>query len=205
VSPVPYKPMTRRLLLIGGSAGSGKSTVARSVASQLHAGWVQLDTIWVALKVAAGPGTPAYDALAVDQRLESEQDSDEAIVAALVAAATAVCDVLHEVFAFELETHDVLVADGAWLLPSFVARLELDDTDVAAVYLNHASPTSLATALAPRLADGRRQARHDRIDRRLWKYGEWVEAGARRYGLPVLNPLPFETLDARVRSALGVG
>ena len=40
--------MTRRLLLVGGSAGSGKSTVARSLASRLGAGWLQLDTIWVA-------------------------------------------------------------------------------------------------------------------------------------------------------------
>jgi cytidylate kinase len=82
--------MTRRLLLVGGSAGSGKSTVARSLASQLGAGWLQLDTVWVALKAAAGPGTPAYDELAIDQRMADENDSDEAILAALVAAAETV-------------------------------------------------------------------------------------------------------------------
>lgn len=36
---------------------------------------------------------------------------------------------LPEVFAFELDTRPVLVADGAWLLPSFVAGLELPDTE----------------------------------------------------------------------------
>jgi hypothetical protein len=151
--------MTRRLLLVGGSAGSGKSTVARSLASQLGAGWLQLDTVWVALKAAAGPGTPAYDELAIDQRMADENDSDEAILAALVAAAETVCRVLPEVFAFELATHGVLVVDGAWLVPSFVAGLALDDTDVAAIYL-HSTPRQ--TTSRPR-----------------WRRG-WPVASARR-------------------------
>jgi 2-phosphoglycerate kinase len=196
--------MTRRLLLVGGSAGSGKSTVARPLASQLGAGWLQLDTIWVALKTAAGPGTPAYDELAVDQRMADENDADEAILAALIAAAETICRVLPEVFAFELTTHGVLVVDGAWLVPSFVAGLALDDTDVAAIYLQHASPDGVTTALAPRLAGRERQARHVRMDRRILQYGAWLAAEARRHGFPVLDPLPFETLDARVIYALGV-
>jgi 2-phosphoglycerate kinase len=197
--------MTRRLLLVGGSAGSGKSTVARSLASQLGAGWLQLDTVWVALKAAAETGTPAYDQLAVDQRMADENDSDEAILTALVAAAETVCRVLPEVFAFELATHDVLVGDGAWLVPSFVAGLALDETDVAAIYLQHASPEGVTTALAPRLAGRDRQARHVRVDRRIWQYGDWLAAEARRHGFPVLDPLPFDSLDARAAYALGIG
>jgi hypothetical protein len=77
--------------------------------------------------------------------MADENDSDEAILAALVAAAETVCRALPEVFAFELATHAVLVVDGAWLA-----------------------------------------------------------AEARRHGFPVLDPLPFETLDARVGYALGV-
>src|SRR4029450_12401469 len=105
--PAPRNSMTRRLLLVGGSAGSGKSTVARSLASQLGAGWLQLDTVWVALKAAAGPGTPPSDELAIDQRMADGNDSDEAIRAAHVTAAETICWVLPEVFAFELATHDV--------------------------------------------------------------------------------------------------
>ena len=197
--------MTRRLLLVGGSAGSGKSTVARALASQRGAGWLQLDTIWVALKAAAGPGTPAYDELAIDERMADENDADEAILAAHVAAAETVCRVLPDVFAFELATHDVLVIEGAWLVPSFVAGLALNDTDVAAIYLQHTSPDGVSTALAPRLAGRERQVRHVRMDRRIWQYGDWLAAEAQHYGFPVLDPLPFATLEARVANALGVG
>ena len=197
--------MTRRLLLIGGSAGTGKSTLARSLASQLGAGWLQLDTIWVALKAAAGPRTPEYTRLAVDELMADENDSDEAILTAHLTTAESVCRVLPEVFAFELATHDVLVSDGAWLLPSFVAGLTLDDTDLTAIYLQHISPDGVATALAPRLADRQRLARHVRMDRRIWQYGDWLAAEARRHGFPVLDPHPFETLGARAVYALRLG
>jgi 2-phosphoglycerate kinase len=197
--------MTRRLLLIGGSAGSGKSTVARSLASQLGAGWLQIDTVWVALKAAVRPDTPAYDELAVDQRIADENDSDEVILAAQVAAAETVCRVLPEVLAFELATHDVLVSDGAWLTPSFVTGLALHDTDVSAIYLQHTSLNGVATALAPRLVGRERQERHIRMDRRIWQYGDWLAAEARRHGFPVLDPLPFDSIDARVMHALGAG
>jgi hypothetical protein len=90
-------------------------------------------------------------------------------------------------------------------VPSFVAGLALDDTPVAAIYLQHTSPEGVTTALAPRLAGRKRQARHIRLDRRIWQYGDWLAAEARRHGFPVLDPLPFETLDARVVYALGVG
>jgi predicted kinase len=36
--------MSRRLLLVGGSAGTGKSTVARTVATRIGAALLQLDT-----------------------------------------------------------------------------------------------------------------------------------------------------------------
>jgi predicted kinase len=35
--------MSRHLLLVGGSAGTGKSTVARTVATRIGAAWLQLD------------------------------------------------------------------------------------------------------------------------------------------------------------------
>jgi 2-phosphoglycerate kinase len=199
-----YSDMGRRLILIGGSAGSGKTTLAQTLTSELDAGWLQLDTVWIAMKAAARHDSPAYSLLEVDGRMRRGGDSDEELLAAHVAASEAVCRVLPEVLDFELETRPVLVADGAWLLPSFVAGLGLPNTDVRCVFLQHADVDGVAAALAPRLRGRPPQERHLRMNRQIWQYGAWVRDRARAHDLPVLDPLPFATLTDRARAALAL-
>ena len=115
--------MTRRLFLVAGSAGSGKSTLAKALAHELDAGWLQLDSIWLAMKVAAGEGTPAQDILDIDRRMRREDEADNDVLAAHVAASGEVCRALPTVLELELEAHKRLVVDGAWLLPSFVTEI----------------------------------------------------------------------------------
>jgi 2-phosphoglycerate kinase len=196
--------MRKRLVLVGGSAGAGKTTVAQTLAGDLGAGWLQLDTVWIAMKAAVGPGSSAFRLLDVPGRMRRGDDSDEDLLAAHVAASEAVCAILPEVFAFELDTRPVLVADGAWLLPSFIAGLDLPDTEVRCVFLQHASVDGVTSALAPRLGGRPPQERHVRMNRQIWEYGAWLCEQARAHDLPVLDPLPFATLLDRARSALAL-
>ena len=194
----------RRLILLGGSAGSGKTTVAQTMARDLGAQWLQLDTVWIAMKAAAGHGSSTFSVLDVASRMRLGRDSDDDALAAHVAASEAVCAVLPEVFAFELDTHPVLVADGAWLLPSFVAGLELPDTQVSCVFLRHADVDGVAAALAPRLGGRPPQQRHIRMNRLIWQYGAWVCEQARVHDLSVVDSRPFVTLSDRARAALAL-
>jgi 2-phosphoglycerate kinase len=196
--------MRRRLILVGGSAGSGKTSVARTLAGDLGAGWLQLDTVWIAMKAAASQGSSAYSLLDVAGRMGRGGDSDDELLAAHVAASEAVCEVLPALFAFELDARSVLVADGAWLLPSFIAGLELPETEVRCVFLHHADVTGVAAALAPRRGGRPAQDRHMRMNRQIWHYGAWVCEQARVHNLPVLDPVPFATLTDRTRAALSL-
>lgn len=196
--------MRRRLILVGGSAGSGKTTLAQTLAGELDAGWLQLDTVWTAMKAAPGLDPAARGRLDVAGRMRRGGDSDEDLLAAHVAASTAVCDALPEVLACELDTHPALVADGAWLLPSFVAGLELPGTEVRSVFLHHADVDGVTAALAPRLEGRAPEQRHLRMNRQIWQYGAWISEQAGAHDLPVVDPLPFATLAERVRSALAL-
>lgn len=193
--------MRKRLLLVGGTAGSGKTTVAQTLAHDLGAGWLQLDTVWIALKAAAVPGSPELEVLDVAGRI-ADENSDEQVLAEVVAAGEAVCRVLPDVFAFELDTHSVMVADGGWLLPSFITGLRLPDTEVRCVFLQHADVEGVAAALAPRLEGRAPRERHHRANLRIWQYGAWVSVEARARDLPVLDPVPFTTLLDRVKAVL---
>ncbi len=194
--------MSKRLILLGGSAGAGKTTLAQTLARDLDASWLQLDTVWTAMKAAAGRGSSAFDLLDVAGRMGRGGDSDEDLLTAHVVASEAVCAVLPQVFAFELDTRPVLVADGAWLLPSFVAGLELPDTEVRCVFLQHADVDDVANAIAPRLGGRPPQEHHLRMNRQIWQYGAWVCEQARVRDFCVLRSRPFATLSDRARAAL---
>lgn len=195
--------MSRRLILIGGTAGSGKSSLARTLSGDLGAGWLQLDTVWIAMK-AAVQGSPAFDLLDAAGRMHRGGDSDDELLAAHVAASQAVCESLPAVLDFELDTHSVVVADGAWLLPSFVAGLALPETEVRCVFLQHADVDGVVAALASRRGGRPWEEHHLRMNRQIWQYGAWVAEQAIVHDLPVVDPLPFATIVERARGALAL-
>jgi 2-phosphoglycerate kinase len=194
--------VTRRLFLIAGSAGSGKTTLARSLARELDAGWLQLDSIWLAMKVAVGVGTPAYNVLDIDRRLGADDETDESVLTAHIAGSEEVCRALPTVLTLELQTHEQLVMDGAWLVPSFVAGLSLPDVDVQAVYVVHRTLEDVETALIPRRGGRPLEDRHRLMNRRIFQYGAWLADQARVHDLPVVDALPFESLLRRAKLAL---
>lgn len=194
--------MTRQLFLIAGSAGSGKTTMAKAMARQLDAGWLQLDSIWLAMKAALGEGPPGYNVLDIDRRMRRADEADDAVLAAHIAASNAVCCGLPTVFELELQAHERLVADGAWLLPAWVRELELPDTEIHVVYVVHRTEADVEAALIARRDGLPLRDRHRLMNRRIFQYGVWLNHQAQAYNLPVVEALPFETLPVRALAAL---
>jgi 2-phosphoglycerate kinase len=193
--------MTRQLFLIAGSAGSGKSTMAKAMAHHLDAGWLQLDSIWLAMKAAVDEGTPEHNVLDIDRRLRRADEADDDLLAAHIAASTAVCRGLPIVLEFELQAHQRLVADGAWLLPSWARELQLPDTDIRVVYVVHRTEADAEAALTPRRGGLPLEDRHRHMNRRIFQYGAWLAHEAQAHDLPVVEALPFETLLGRALAA----
>jgi 2-phosphoglycerate kinase len=140
----------RRLVLIGGSAGTGKTTVARALSRSLDAGWLQVDTLWLALIDAAEPGSARQRVLDVDDALRNGTEAGESLVTQHMEAAAMVCDALTRALAFELQTHRTVVADGAWILPEWSAKLRLDGVLVTPIFLHEPDPDRLRLAMESR-------------------------------------------------------
>ena len=193
--------MNRRLVLVGGTAGTGKSTAARALAGRLDASWLQLDTLWIAMRDVAAPGGRLHAVLDVDAHLRAGSDPVDVLVERHAAAAAIVCAALPEALAFELDVHPVVVADGAWVLPRWAAELQLPDTEITTVFLHEPDRAGLRDALVARRA-GPTNPWHETSDAALWAYGAWLAAQAATVDLPVVEPRPYDTLLARLVVAL---
>ena len=181
-----WQPRTkRRLLLIGGAAGTGKSTVARTLAARLSATWLQLDTLWIAMRDAAPQNSKERDLLDIDQRIRAQAEPAEVLLDHHIAASETVCAAIPHALAFELQTHPTVVADGAWLIPEFAAQLDLDDVSIRSVFLHEADPQQVAQAMSSRRGVAMVAAWHAESARLAWLYGNWLadQAGGWRYRL----------------------
>ena len=193
--------MTRRLFLVAGSAGSGKSTLAKALAHELDAGWLQLDSIWLAMKVAAGEGTPARMSSTSTAACAGRTRRRRRVGRPCRRVGRGVSCVADGARA-RAQAHERLVVDGAWLLPSFVMELELPDTEVRAVYVVQRTEADVEAALIPRRGGLLLEDRHRLMNRRIFQYGAWLAHEARTHDLPVVEALPFESLLDRARAAL---
>jgi len=195
--------VTKRLILLGGAAGAGKSTTARALARELDAGWLQLDTIWVALHGVFPPDSPESQLLRVDERVRDRQDPVEAIVEHHIETSRFVCRALPGALEFELQSHETLVADGSWILPGFVAGLSMPGATVSAMLIHEPDIHEVRIAMDSRKETKMVAPWDARSVEVSWRYGNWLASEATKHRLPVVLARPRETLLERARAILG--
>jgi 2-phosphoglycerate kinase len=197
--------MPRELFLILGSAGAGKSTTARSLARELDADWLQIDTVWISLRAALPPDDPRREGIEIGRALHAMDRSAEEIVELHLRGSATICEALRTVLDFQLVCCDRVVADGAWLLPEFVRQLSFPDTAVHAVVLHEADAVEVKRAMDSRRGDGGTMPWQSLSAEVAWRHGNWMAEQARQWDIPIVAALPRETLLARTRAALGLG
>jgi 2-phosphoglycerate kinase len=110
---------------------------------------------------------------------------------------------LEAVIANHLETQTPVVLEGDFIHPSLAAQKSFaglaNDGRVRAIFLYEADERQLLTNFVQREPDSGVQSIRARVS---WLYGEWLKEQAERYGLPVLPARPWDTLFARIITAL---
>ena len=186
------------VLLIGGPSGVGKTILAERLGRRYGASWLQVDDLRLALEHG---GVAVPDA------------SDPASLAGLVAVGEALAPALEIVIANHVNIAAPLIIEGDAILPALLGRPRVRPLaaagQVRAVFLREPAEGAVLENMRDRagrrfegpggigLAAGRRLAE------RHWRYGRWLAGAARRYGLPVLEPRPWDTLAERIMAATG--
>jgi 2-phosphoglycerate kinase len=194
------------VLLIGGPSGVGKSTAAKQIGGQFAVPWMQVDDLRLALQ-ASGVRLPSaedteklyfFDAPDV-WRAPAEKVRD-----GLIGVGQALSPAIAKVITNHLATAEPVILEGDGLLPSLVARADIQEWDaregVRAVMV---APPVEETILANMLARGRGIPGRSEADLRLharanWLYGTWLVAEARRFGIPVVDSEPLTSLADRI-------
>jgi 2-phosphoglycerate kinase len=189
------------VLLLGGDSGTGKSTVAASLARDLQLAHVRIDDLWVIARSLVGrDALPAIHAF-VDPHVSLARPTEVALRAFVDVMAA-----LEPAIATAVRVHiarvEPCVIEGICLSPALAARLR--DTGSRAVFLVEDDAETIWRTMMGRadrdwlgLSDGERSAAvalGQRLDRRL--RDECV-----RYDLPTVPARPWSDAPQRVLAA----
>ncbi len=198
---VPFK-----VLLIGGVSGVGKSTTAVALSRRLGIPWLQVDDLRLALQCSGLVAREAHPALfhfldRSDWRTTPEEYRDK-----LIAVGQIIADALRIVVESHLH-HDAgpIIIEGDGILPAFAAavREAFGRERVRAVFIVESDATTLLANMRKRgrgieqntAAEQRTEARGKAL------FSDWLEEEARRWDLPTVQPLPWDSLTERVMEA----
>jgi 2-phosphoglycerate kinase len=207
-----------KVLLIGGSSGTGKTMVAQQVARRFGASVLQADDIRLALQRITTPVQQPALHYFVEDRLVWQRPA-EALVEGWAGVANVVSRALEIVIANHIADAQAgaVVIEGDGILPSMAAQdqfaglkqlegLGVRDL-VRSVFLFEPEEQALFANMRERRRGFRDRAlaeQHTQV-RGSWLYGQWLRQAAQGYNLPVLTSRPWSTLVERVLAVIESG
>ncbi len=203
------------VLLIGGSSGVGKTGAARRVGRRLGVSVLHVDDLRLVFQHSRAT-LPTTDATRALYLFWDDPDVWRQVPEAgrdgLIAVGDALSPAIEIVTVNHLAQGEMgpLVIEGDNILPALLARPLMREhatgARVRAVFLVEPDEVALRANIAARgrVVAGQSEAEQHTEARAKWLYGRWLAAEARRLGLPVLEPRPWDTLDARLAAAIDV-
>jgi 2-phosphoglycerate kinase len=180
------------VLLIGGSSGVGKTTVAPEIARRLGGAWLMVDDLRLALRRS---GLPIPDSTRVEDIHEP---------GGLAEDGEALAPVIEVVIENHVDQRIPVVIEGDGILPSIFDRPPVRERAtggrVRAVWVHEPDPGALYANVLARGRDGWREDLRW-YARRSVAHGDWLRREAERRGLATVPARPPGTLASRIIAA----
>jgi 2-phosphoglycerate kinase len=190
------------VLLIGGASGTGKTSISYQLARHFDVGITEIDDFQVILEHMT---TPEQQPVLHYWRTHPEavQLPPESIVDLTVSVAETMAPAIEAVIQNHLESNTPVLLEGDYLLPATAARTNYGAVPnggrVRAVFLFEADEEQIATNYSRREPAGGTADLRSRVS---FLYGNWLRTEARRYGVPVVEARPWDSLLDRVTASI---
>jgi 2-phosphoglycerate kinase len=187
-----------RVLLIGGSSGSGKTSVAKQLGLRLGTSWLHVDDIRLAFERSRVTLPERTEALYFFEETPNIWEMPpERLCDGLIGVGQVLSPALEVIIENHVDTVAPVVIEGDAILPSLLSRPSVRDRvsqgHVRAVFLVETQENVLLANIVARGRGmgGRPETELQTEARAKWFYGQWLADEAQRYCLPVLEPRPY--------------
>ena len=196
-----YNDISRRswqVLLLGGPAGVGKTSVSYRLAQHFGIGITEVDDFQVILERMTTPAQQPVLHYWSTHPEAGEQPAEE-IVKQLIAIGQVMAPALEAVIANHLESQAPVVLEGDFILPTLVTLPAFSANLVRAVFLYEESEEQLQHNFLQREPEEGIQEKRARVS---WLYGQWLKEEAGRAGALALPARPWDDLFERILAAI---
>ena len=190
-----------RVLLLGGTTATGKSTSGALVAQRVGIACISADSVWKVLMAATTPEThPGFHYF--EPAPEVMAKGAEHLMQLHVAAAQAMTPAIDAFLDWELHERNRFVFQGAWITPELAARRCASGNTVA-VFIDEPDEQEILNSMLQRSGRTEPLPRQLSISAMACLYGNWLRQEAQRHGVALVNARPRETLVDRIIEAAG--
>ena len=213
--------MPWKILLVGGSSGTGKTRLAQKLGHELGVSVLQVDDLRLGLQAVTIETTHAplhpFTGIAVEETLSSP----ESVFDGYLSVADAIEPAVRAVMSHHIDVADAgpLIIEGDGILPRLGSVEYLKQADawfenvpddaVLSLFLVEEDLQQLRANMYGRTrgagdAPGQRDGERSTLSQGGWKFGQRLQFDAETRSIPVLRPRPFDNLLRRALDALGL-
>lgn len=198
--------------LIGGTSGTGKTSLAAEIGLQFGIPWFQVDDLRLAMQrcrvTLPEHSEELYFFADIDGKSDIWKQDPTVLRSALIAVGEILSPGIEAVIENHIDQRQPIIIEGDGILPSLFARPAIQERfakdQVRAIFLVESDEEVLFSNMRARArgitlmndADLRAESHVKTL------FGQWITNEANRLDLPVLEARPWETLKTRVITTL---
>lgn len=182
------------VLLIGGAAGTGKTTISRRLAQHFAVNLTEVDDLHLVLATMTRPEqqpTLHY----WDTHPEAHHFSAEEILDLHVAVGRVLTPAICAVINDHLEYQNPVILEGDYLLPELMVGNISQPERVRALFLYEADERQIVQNFYAREPEEGEQTGRAHVS---WRFGQWLQAECKQHGIPAVPAMPWDNLFERV-------